>query len=94
MSFHGVAPWKERFESHERYVGVMFAGSERNVGPQIVYVASNSYWEELNAALPQLPMSMRWVRMVNTWDEEQISWPVEGNCFTIGPRSVMVFVAK
>ena len=94
VSFHGVAPWNDHFAPHDRYVGVMFAGSERNVGPQIVYVASNSYWEELNAALPQLPASMCWECVVNTWDEEQHPWPVDGNCFTIGPRSVMVFVAK
>ena len=37
---------------------------------------------------------MRWECVVNTWDEEQYTWMVDGNCFTIGPRSVMVCVAK
>lgn len=94
VSFHGVAPWQDRFGPQDHYVGVMFAGAERNVGPQIIYVASNSYWEELNAALPQLPMSMRWEQTVDTWEMAQQPCFVEGNCFTIGPRSVMVFVAK
>jgi isoamylase len=94
VSFHGVAPWAERFGPQDRYVGVMFAGAERNVGPQIVYVAANSYWGELNAALPQLPASMRWEQVVDTWEEEQSAHWVENNCFTIGPRSVKVFVAK
>ena len=94
VSFHGVSPWSDRFGPHDRYVGVMFAGAERNVGPQIVYVASNAYWEELNAALPQLPASMRWEQVVDTWEEEQHPWLVDGSCFTIGPRSVKVFVAK
>ena len=94
VSFHGVAPWQEQFQRHDRYVGVMFAGSERNVGPQVVYVASNSYWEDLHAALPQLPMSMRWEQAVDTWEAEQRPRPVENGCFTIRPRSVMVFVAK
>ena len=94
VSFHGVAPWQDKFGPQDHYVGVMFAGAERNVGPQIIYVASNSYWEELNAALPQLPMSMRWEQTVDTWEMEQQPCFVEGNCFTIGPRSVMVFVAK
>ncbi len=94
VSFHGAAPWTDRFTSQDRYVGVMFAGAERNVGPQIVYVASNAYWEQLSAALPQLPASMRWQCVVNTWDEEQHPWLLDGNCFTIGPRSVMVFQAK
>ncbi len=94
VSFHSVAPWNDRFEPHDRYMGVMFAGAERNVGPQVVYVASNAYWEELNAALPQLPASMHWELEVNTWEEEQHTYRMEGSCFTIGPRSVMVFVAK
>ena len=75
-------------------MGVMFAGAERNVGPQIVYVASNAYWEELSAALPQLPASMHWELAVDTWDAQQHARPVDGNCFAIGPRSVKVFVAK
>ena len=94
VSFHGVSPWKEQFGPEDRYVGVMFSGSERNVGPQIVYVASNSYWEELDAALPQLPLSMRWEQVVDTREEAQTVRHVENNCFTIGPRSVMVFQAK
>ena len=49
---------------------------------------------ELNAALPQLPVSMRWEQVVDTWEEEQSAHWVENNCFTIGPRSVKVFVAK
>ena len=94
VSFHGTAPWQESFGPQDRYVGVMFAGAERNVGPQIVYVASNAYWEELSAALPQLPASMHWELAVDTWDAQQHARPVDGNCFAIGPRSVMVFVAK
>ena len=57
-------------------------------------MASNAYWEELSAALPQLPASMRWELAVDTWDAQQHARPVDGNCFAIGPRSVMVFVAK
>ncbi len=94
VSFHGAAPWQDQFGPQDRYVGVMFAGAERNIGPQIVYVASNAYWGELDAALPQLPVSMRWEQVVDTWEEEQTPRPVEGSCFTIRPRSVMVFVAK
>ena len=94
VSYHGVSPWQDQFGPQDRYVGVMFAGAERNVGPQIVYVASNAYWGELNAALPQLPASMHWEQMVDTWEEEQHTYRIDGNCFTIGPRSVMVFVAK
>ena len=50
--------------------------------------------QELSAALPQLPASMRWELAVDTWDAQQHARPVDGNCFAIGPRSVKVFVAK
>lgn len=94
VSFHGLIPWKEKFEQHERYVGVLFAGWERKTGPQLVYVASNAYWDSMNACLPPLPSSMAWELAVDTWWEKQDVWPMEGDLFTIRPRSVMVFVAK
>ena len=94
VSFHGTAPWRESFGPQDRYVGVMFAGAERNVGPQIVYVASNAYWEELGAALPQLPASMYWVKAVDTWEAQQSEAPVNGLQVNVRGRSVMVFVAK
>ena len=94
VSFHGLTPWKEKFEQHERYVGVLFAGWERESGPQLVYVASNAYWDSMDALLPQLPSSMSWEVAVDTWWEKQDIWPMQGDVFTIHPRSVMVFVAK
>ncbi len=94
VSFHGVAPGQGSFGPEDRYVGVMFAGWERETGPQLVYVASNAYWEELEAELPQLPAAMSWRLVVSTWQEEQGVYPQNGNAFTIGPRSVLVFEAK
>ena len=94
VSFHGTSPWKEEFGGHDHYVGVMFAGWERESGPQVVYVASNAYWCELEAELPQLPASMSWHLVVSTWQEEQGAYLQRGNRFTIGPRSVLVFEAK
>ena len=95
ISFHGVNPWHQgAFGDDERYLGVMFAGYERNEGSEVVYVASNAYWEELEVTLPSLPMSMHWQLAVNTWEAEQRATVFEGSRFRIGPRSVMVFVGK
>ena len=94
VSFHGVAPGQGGFGPEDRYVGVLFAGWERESGPQLVYVASNAYWEELRAELPQLPAAMSWRLVVSTWQEEQGIYPQNGSAFTIGPRSVLVFEAK
>ena len=94
VSYHGVTPWQSEFKRDDRYVGVMFTGWERETGPQVVYVASNAYWGELEVELPQLPLSMKWELQVDTWNEEQQTWPQHGSRFRIGPRSVKVFVAR
>ena len=95
FSFHGVTPWRDRpFDSHDHYVGVMFSGWERDAGPQVVYVASNAWWEDLTVTLPQLPASMYWVKAVDTWEAQQCETPVSGLQINIRARSVMVFVAK
>ena len=91
-----MEPWHEHFEDHERYVGVLFSGWERDTGPQVIYVASNAYWEELRVNLPHLPASMCWELAADTFEEELL--PVRkltsGNSFTIRPRSVMIFVGR
>ena len=63
-------------------------------GPQMVYVASNAWWEELEVTLPRLPASMYWELAVDTWEETQPPCRAAEDRFTIHPRSVMVFVAR
>ena len=93
-SFHGVTPWHNQFAGHERYVGVMFAGQEKGCTPQIIYVASNAYWEELDVRLPHLPADMRWELAVDTWEAEQKPGTFfTENTFAIQARSVMVWTA-
>jgi glycogen operon protein len=94
-SFHGVNPWLDRpFDSHDRYVGVMFSGWERDTGPQVVYVASNAWWEDLSVTLPELPASMGWNKVADTWEAEQQEAPLSGCQVIVRARSVMVFAAK
>ncbi len=96
VSFYGVTPHpREAFNSDEHYIGVLFAGWERLTGPQIVYVASNAYWEPLQVQLPQLPSSMGWELAADTWEEKQLPLrPLAGSQFEIRPRSVMIFVGR
>lgn len=93
-SFHGVTPWHSQFAGHEHYVGILFAGQEKNKPPQIVYVASNAYWEELDVRLPHLPADMHWELAADTWEAEQRTNIFTENTFTIQARSVMVWSAK
>ncbi len=94
VSFHGVEPWRDAFEDYDRYVGILFAGSERDTGPQVIYVASNAYWEPLDVTLPELPASMCWELAVDTWEAAQPPCRSVGGCFSIQPRSVMVFIGR
>ena len=94
ISFHGVTPGHaQEFEPHEHYVGVLFAGTERDRS-DLVYVAANAWWEELEVKLPGLPQDRNWTLAVSTWEETPFTpFPWNGSKFTIGPRSVMVFTA-
>ncbi len=95
VSFHGVTPGHiGPFAAHEHYVGVMFAGWEREKGPQLIYVASNAWWEELEITLPALPAPMSWTIMADTWTAEQHPRPHGGGALRIHGRSVMVLSAR
>ncbi len=95
VSFYGVNGPCGGYGPHEHYVGVLYTGGERGVGPEAVYVASNAWWEELSVRLPDLPVSAGWTLAVDTWEEGAPSKGrhVSGG-FTIRPRSVMVFVGR
>ena len=94
VSFCGVNGHCGGFGEHDRYVGVLFTGGERGVGPQAVYVASNAWWEELYVHLPELPASANWTLVVDTWEETVPAPRSVSGGFTIRPRSVMVFVGR
>ncbi len=94
VSFHGVTPWHTQFEDHERYVGVLFAGQTEGEVPQIVYTASNAYWKPLEVELPELPRSLVWEQLADTWEAGQSAVDIPSGRFSIGPRSVKVFAAR
>ena len=94
ISFHGTRPWAMGFSGSDRYIGVMMAGQEEGKQPEAVYIASNAYWEQLEAVLPKLPDGMEWFRAVNTWDAQVSESGPVGSGFTIPPRTVMVFCGR
>ena len=61
----------------------------------MIYVASNAYWEELQVELPQLPASMCWELVTDTFEEELLPGRrLSGTGIAIRPRSVMIFVGR
>ncbi len=103
VSFHGTIPWIERFAPHDRYVGVLFAGpGQDGVRDQVVYLASNAYWEPLEVTLPPLPKGRYWQVAADTQEEDWAAiaagkkpagGPLGKATLSIGPRSVMVLEA-
>ena len=94
ISFHGVEPWHDKFADYEHYVGVMFAGQDKHSGPQVIYIASNAYWEDITVTLPSLPISMCWEVAVDTWQSEQSTYPLDSDKLLIRARSVIVLVGE
>ncbi len=94
VSFHGTTPWCSKFADYDRYIGVMFAGQEQSFGPQVIYVASNAYWEDVSVTLPKLPASMYWEIAVDTWEEEQRCRPLHGDQIVLHARSIVVLVGE
>ncbi len=94
MSFHRTTPFCGRFQGYDRYVGVMFAGKEKGEKADVVYLAVNSYWEELNIELPVLPSTMNWQIEVTTWSGDATKYEVKNSRVKIPPRTVVAFVAK
>ena len=73
-------------------MGVMFAGKEKEKEADLIYIASNAYWEELDVLLPSLPEDMHWEMVVDTWQEEPIESRLVKENIRLEPRSVAVFV--
>lgn len=94
VSFYGVESEVSQFADYDRYVGLLFAGKEAGQRPEMVYIASNAYWEELSIKLPKIAPSMQWELAVDTWESSQKLHRYPGRSFLIRPRSVMVFVGR
>ena len=96
MSAHGTNPWNSHFNGDDHYVGVMFAGKKPNRnGDDIVYIAMNTYWEDITFRLPELPprSSMEWFCAIDTAEDNPIikgRGAVHGD-IKITARSIKVF---
>ena len=85
-----------------RFLGVSFAGYDKEKGKDdLVYVAVNTYWEEVTITLPNLHKRAFWYLSVNTNGDEhgRYCYPegeevrIDGT-FVMKPRSVAVFTGQ
>ncbi len=94
VSFYNTAHACQYFEPTDHYVGALFTGQEEHKRPDAVFLAINTYWQELNCALPELPGGFDWKLSMNTFDEKLCDYNDTVYNFTIKPRTVMVFELK
>jgi len=97
-SIHGVNPWNADFNDDSHYLGVMFAGRRPNGrGDDIVYIALNTYWEDVEIRLPELSVqsSLKWTVAIDTFEEDSFIRDKKEapSVITVRRRSIMVFVA-
>ena len=96
-SFHGAVPWNPDFSDDSHYIGIMFAGSpDRNQEDDVVYLAVNTYWEDVEISLPELPIDKKWYMAVDTYEKNPISKNPDEviGSVTMRPRSVRIFLVK
>ena len=98
MSVHDTDAWRSDFCDYSHYIGVCFAGYPGKFNknyPQAVFIAVNTYWEDLDANLPALPegCGYSWVLAADTClerpfdvDRERCAGP-----FRIKARSVRIY---
>lgn len=94
----------ERLEVYpgERVICTSFAGYDRERGcDDVVYVAVNAYWEDMEITLPNMKRAGSWFLSVDTYGDEQGRYCYEeaqerriDGSYVMRPRSVAVFHVK
>lgn len=99
---HDVQAEKLSIAPDARTFAMSFAGYNRKKGQDdLVYVAINTYWEDVTITLPALKANGSWYLSVNTWGDGQGRYFYrEGeetriaHDFIMRPRSVAVFTGR
>ena len=78
-------------------IGVMYAGKhEETDADDIVFLSINAYWESVTQHLPQLPPTMHWEAIVDTFLTHSIlpePRRITDHQVFLQPRSVQVLIA-
>ena len=78
ISYHGAEAWRPDLSFVSRLVSIFLCGRYANEGDPFLYLAYNMHWEAHKLALPKLPKTLRWKRILST-EEEAGGEGVEGN---------------
>ena len=94
VSAHDVVPFTGHPAYDSHYIGILYAGYHAG-RDDCIYLAVNTYWEELTVTLPKLPGSMYWYQAADTWEEDSVTEDrhAVGEQIRIKERSVKIFCA-
>lgn len=99
MQSHDVCAERAEIPENAKTIGISFAGYDREEGrDDLIYIAINTYWENVEITLPDLHKRGAWYLSVNTYGdwqgryvyEEEEEVRIDGS-FIMRPRSVAVF---
>lgn len=93
---------ENRVDDGTAALGILYAGYDRKRGrDDVVYLAVNVYWEDVNIQLPELPKYLDWYAVVNTAGDGQSRFCYRcgersrvDSGFRMRPRSVAVFTVN
>ena len=102
LNSHDVNADRTELPKDARTIAISFAGYDRENGrDDLVYVAVNTYWEDVEITLPQLHRRGAWYLTVNTYGDWQGRYFYEekdevriDHTFIMKPRSVAVFSGR
>jgi glycogen operon protein len=105
ITWHGTQAWNPDFSGSSRALAWMLCGRHAKGGTvqdNTLYAAANTYWEPLDFELPRPPEGRAWYVAVNTGmlsPEDIFASGQEPRLenqsrFQVGPRSVVVLIAK
>lgn len=91
VTYHNGQAWNYEFNDDSHFAAIMYSGrTDRK--DDIIFVAFNTYWEELDIEVPTLVPGFNWYISVDTFRDESILKKREiiGNRLQIKPRSIII----
>ncbi len=98
VSIHNQTAWNSSCSADTRTIGIMFAGRNAdNTEDDIIYIGLNTFWEDVNIQLPNLPLGRKWRVIMNTEFEHTAETNYQAltrwtgiDWLTMCPRSVII----
>ena len=98
VSIHNQTAWNSSCSANTRTIGIMFAGRNAdNTEDDIIYIGLNTFWEDVNIQLPNLPLGRKWRVIMNTEFEHTAETNYQAltrwtgiDWLTMCPRSVII----